>query len=240
MPHTERSSDVQEVHGEHALEFGIGGLVAVLLGALFIYYQGTLFVLGILLAVGGTASLGYAIYCYQQIKKVPSFSIACPYCHGKNVFTEEPQEDETCVQCHRLMPIVKGRLLRVSQVRCGFCGTLNYYSEKSVGLLCEECDREIPIAVSDGMATEATHKFAAKTDDKRYELILTETGHKNEQLIQHLQHLLALNRNQVKDMIAAVPCTLLTNVPRMKAELVQKDLAKFEGKTDIIELSRMN
>lgn len=238
MPHTQRSSDVIEVHGEHALVAAIGGVVALLLGALFIYYKGMLMILGYLLAVGGIGGIAYAIYCYSQIKKVPVSHISCPYCHAKNTFVDVPKDDETCTECHRLMPIINGRVLRVSQVRCGFCGTLNYYSEKSVGLICEQCDREIPIAVSDaGGGSDAAHTYSFKQDDKKYELVLIATGHKNEQLISHLQHLLALNRNQVKDMLVNLPCTLLTGVPRLKAEMVQKDIAKFEGACDIREAS---
>jgi len=234
MDHPKRTSDVVEERGGAAILYGAGGLFALLFGAVLIYYQGSLVYLGWLLALGGVASLVYAVMCYRTIKEVGHALITCPYCHAKNEFMDVPEDDETCRECHRLMPIVRGVVLKVSQVRCGFCNALNYYSEKSVGLICEQCDREIPIA-SSGDASAATHKYSFHQDDKRYDIYLTGTGHKDEQLIGHLQKVLALNRNQVKQMIGELPCLLLTGVPKLKAELLQKDLRPFEGTTDIRE-----
>ncbi len=238
MSSVQRRSDVVEVHGEHLLEFGIGAAVGLLLGGLLTYYGGSLKYLGILILLAGIGAAGYAIYCFVQIKKVPpGYVVACPYCHGKNAYMEQPTRDVSCSHCHRMIAIVGGRLLQVNQVRCGFCNALNYYSEKSVGLLCESCDREIPIAVtSELQATEAAHRFSKQDDDKKYDLVLTATGHKNEQLINYLQHLLALNRNQVKQMIADVPTVVLHNVPHLKADLVMKELAKWEGKAESREV----
>ncbi len=235
MSRVERSSDLIEQHGEHVLEFGVGGLVALVLGGLMIYYQGLLLYLGVLLVLGGVAAIGYAGREYSELKKVPvGATISCPYCHAKNIFAAVPEDDETCRECHRLMPIVQGTVLKVAQVRCGFCNTLNYYSEKSVGLICESCDREIPIATT-GEACAAAHHYSFKQDDKKYDLVLTASGTKNEQLIQALQHLLALNRNQVKEILQQLPCTLMSGVPRLKAEMIQKDLAKVDAKTETIE-----
>lgn len=237
MAQIQRSSDVAEIHGEHALEFGIGAVVALVLGGLMIYYQGMLMVLGFLLVAGGLAAAVYTGICISKAKSVVQHALTCPYCHGKNSFTEKPMSDVTCVECHRLIPIEDGRILRVSQVRCGFCNTLNYYSEKSVGLLCEECDREIPIAVTDpSRQNEAAHAFSYRSDDKHYDVQMISYAHKNEQqVLAYIQHLLALNRNQVKEMMTSLPCTLLVGVPRMKAELIQKDLARLDAAVDYSE-----
>ncbi|MBL8040508.1 MAG: hypothetical protein JNM04_04085 [Chthonomonas sp.] len=235
MPTVTRSSDVVEAYGERALIFGLSGLAAAVLGGLLLKYQ-SMIALGWLLLPGGLVAIGYAIYVATQIKSVAGHAITCPYCHAKNAFTEKPTSDVRCDECNRQMPIVDGVLLRVSQVRCGFCNTLNYYSEKSVGLICENCDREIPIANESGATiNRAATSFAYKEDTKHYDVILTATGHKNELLINYLQHLLALNRNQVKQMIADLPCTVLVGVTHLKAEMVTKELAKFEGTTEIPE-----
>ncbi|MBS1706413.1 MAG: hypothetical protein JST40_11090 [Armatimonadetes bacterium] len=237
MSQVQRRSDVVETYSVLMLQYGIGGVVAVLLGGLMVYYRGMLMYLGILLLLAGLAALGYAIFCYNECRKVPPGTvISCPYCHAKNTYTDTPADDQTCTECHRLMPIVEGRVLRVSQVRCGFCNTLNYYSEKSVGLICESCDREIPIAVAEGQSgSAAAHTYSFKQDTARYDLVLREGNAKSEQLIQHLQHLLALNRNQVKEILGNLPATLLTGIPRMKAEMLQKDLSHMDAVAEFSE-----
>jgi hypothetical protein len=111
------------------------------------------------------------------------------------------------------------------QVRCGFCNTLNYYSPKTEVLLCEDCNREVPISLDDSH-TPKHIAFARRDDDKLYELVLVSNGgRKTEDLISALQHMLALNRNQVKQMLDELPVTLLTGIPRMKAEMLQTQLS---------------
>lgn len=231
---TQRSSDVVEIHSERALSAGLAGLVAIALGALFIYYKGMLLYLGWLLAVGGAAAVVYAIYCAMQVRKVTFVKIACPYCSASNSLTEHPEKDFSCVSCHRMIPVRNGHVLPVQQVRCGFCGHLNYYNETSVGLICESCDREIPIAVAEG--TDTSKKFfqayTHKDDDQVYELVLISYGHKTEEVINTLQHMLALNRNQVKAMLEDLPVTLLTGIPRKKAEMLKAQLATHDAAAD--------
>lgn len=239
MPQVQRSSDVVETHAEHALAFGIGAVVALALGGLFIYYQGMLTLLGYLLVLGGLAAGGYAVYCALQIRKVTTFKVECPMCHATNVFLEQPMSDVSCRDCHRLIPIVDGRVLRVYQVRCGFCNRLNYYSDKSPGLICEECDREIPLATSGAaQPPKAFTTYARHDDDKAYDLVLIAQGHKTEELISCLQHMLALNRNQVKDILTSLPATLMTGIPRKKAEMLAAQISLHEAAAEIVETAQ--
>lgn len=225
-----RSSDIIEGHSEKALTYGISGVVAIALGALMIYYHGLLLYVGYILTLGGLAAVIYAIYCAMQVRKVPSVTLVCPYCSAKNTLTAQPERDFSCTSCHRLIPVEDGKMLPVYQVRCGFCNHLNYYSPKSIGLICEECDREIPIANEGrGGGEKIFAHYAHHDDDKLYELVLTGQGHKTEELIQCLQHMLALNRNQVKDMLASLPVTLLTGIPRKKAEMLSAQLTLHDG-----------
>jgi 4'-phosphopantetheinyl transferase EntD len=48
--------------------------------------------------------------------------------------------------------------------------------------------------------------------------------------------MLALNRNQVKQMLEEVPITLLTGIPRMKAEMLQAQLAAHQAHAQAIPL----
>lgn len=239
MPKVQRSTDVIEIHSERALSFGLVGLVLLAFGGLLIYYQGMFVVLGYLLAAGGLGAVGYSIYCGLQIRKVHSTHVACPYCEAVNPLTEKPEEDFSCVGCHRMIHVVNGRILPVFQVRCGFCNHLNYYSETSVGLICEECDREIPIAASEGNQKAFFRAYTQQEDVQLYELTLVSYGHKTEELISCLQHMLALNRNQVKDLLAELPQTLLTGIPRKKAEILASQLSLHEAAAEFHPVARV-
>jgi hypothetical protein len=236
MAEVRRSSDVVEAQAERALTFGIGGVVAVLIGIPVLIYFSALVGLAWALIVGGLGAIGYAGYCLLQVRKVPSVLILCPFCRAKNKLTEQPSKDFTCFECHRSIPVQDGRVLRVFQVKCGFCGSLNYYSEKSVGLICESCDREIPLATESGeLATRAFRTYTQRDDDKTYDLVLIAAGHKTEEMIGTLQHMLALNRNQVKEMLLELPVTLLQGIPRRKAEMLQAQLAVLGAAADFRE-----
>jgi len=195
-----------------------------------------LMTLGFLLLAFGFVSVSYAIWVALQVRKVVHIKAECPYCQGKNVLTAAPESDFTCTHCHRSIPVVDGRFLKVFQVRCGFCNELAYYSEKSVGLICENCDRVIPIATEDGAAPAKNFgAFARKDDDRPYDLVLLAPGHKGEELVACLQSMLALNRNQVKQMLTELPVTLLSGVPKRKADMLAAQIAMHDGAADVVE-----
>ncbi len=223
----ERSSDVVEQFGMRALVAGLLGVISLIIAGVLFAFRGDGSTIGLIavLGIAGVGSLGYAIYEWTQIKKVASVVVVCPYCQFKNRMTDQPRADFACGSCYRMIPVAPdGQILGVSQVRCGFCNHLNYYSAKTEVLLCEDCNREVPISVEDGH-TPKHIAYARRDDDNLYELVLlSHGGHKTEELISALQHMLALNRNQVKQLLDELPVTLLTGIPRMKAEVLQAQL----------------
>lgn len=237
MPTVQRSSDVVEAHSERAVMAGIGGAIVLALGlVLFIYRgSGTFTVLSVMLLTGGAAAIFYAIYCVLQTRKVTHYEVVCPYCSSKVNLLTAPDRDVSCRSCLRMIPIVDGKPIKVTQVRCGYCNSLNYYSDKTIGLLCEECNHEIPIARADGQMGHS--RFAVVDDDKTYELRLVAFEHATEDLISTLQQALALNRNQVKQMLEELPCTLLTGIPRKKAEMLSAQLNLHGASCQFVPLS---
>ncbi len=231
-----RSSDIVEQYSVRAFGGGIGGLVALALAVTLFVYQGSGALIGLVavLAFAGLAGIGYAIYNIAESRKVTDVGVGCPYCQYKNHLTTTPEKDFTCSGCHRLIPVVDGKPIPVQQVRCGYCNTLNYYSAKSEVLLCEDCNREIPIAVDDAHRTKRLAPGYAKVDDTNtYDLVfVSHDGHHLESLIGALQHMLALNRNQVKQLLEECPVTLLSGIPRMKAEMLQAQLAVHGATAD--------
>lgn len=227
----QRSSDIVEQFGMKAIVAGIGGVLFLAVGILFWLYRGggATGPLAIILILIGLGLLAYAIYEAMQIRKVASFVAECSYCHHKNRLSEAVSKDFLCAACYRMVPVQDGRILKVQQVRCGFCNELNYYSERNQVLLCESCNHEIPLA-TDGDGPQKHSVFAVKEDNALYELVLTgHDGHHTEDLIQCLQSMLALNRNHVKQMFEETPVVLLSGIPRMKAELLQAQLATHGG-----------
>lgn len=225
MPTVQRSSDVVEAHSEKAVMAGIGGAILLVIGLILFLFRGDgmFTILSVMLLTGGAAAVFYAVYCGLQTRKVTNFEVVCPYCSSKINLLSAPDHDVSCRSCLRMIPIVDGKPIKVTQVRCGYCNALNYYSEKTIGLLCEECNHEIPIARADGQMGHS--RFAVVDDDKTYELRLIAFDHATEELISSLQQSLALNRNQVKQILEELPCTLLTGIPKRKAEMLSAQLS---------------
>ncbi|MBS1709761.1 MAG: ribosomal protein L7/L12 [Armatimonadetes bacterium] len=225
MAEAQRSSDLKEVFVQRAILAGVPGIIGVGIGIVILAYFQIWLVLGLMILAASIAAIVYAVVQYRKTKDIPDFSLDCPYCSKKNHLVEQPMSDIRCVHCNRMVPIFEGRMLRVFQVRCGFCNTLNFYSEKSTGLICEECDRVIPIATDDESGpSKAFSTYAARDDNSAYDLTLNEAGTKHEEVINCLQHMLALNRNQVKQILDELPVVLLSGIPRKKAEMLKAQL----------------
>lgn len=240
MPRVIRVSDVIEIHAERAIYYGGGGLFLSGVAGFLLYYSGRshMFVpLATILLVIGVPLIGFAGYLGFQTRDVKGKPIQCPFCEAINEVLHDPEEDFSCVSCHRMIPVQDGSVLAVSQVRCGFCNELNYFSEKTEALLCEKCNHEIPLARDDNSPKKVIPTGYAVVDDEAfYELVLVGQGHKEEELIQALQHMLALNRNQVKQMLSELPVTLLTGITRRKAEMLKAQLSLYEGEVEFRQM----
>jgi ribosomal protein S27E len=216
---------------EKAFFFGGGGICAIALGTVLYAYKGDGMLLGLIYILWaiGAVSTGLAIYSLFGIRAVQNHDVDCPYCSQKNVLTESPKEDFTCEHCSLLIPVKDGKVLPVFQVRCGFCNHLVYYNEKSEALICDNCDREIPIHTTGESHRSLPKSFTIHDDPNVYELILVDSGPKTEEMIDVLQKMLALNRSQVKQIMTETPITLLTGITIKKAEMLQTQLAVHEA-----------
>lgn len=232
MPRVIRSTDIVESIAEKALFYAFGGIFGLAFGYLLYYYRGEGWLIGLawVLMLGGGAAIVISVYSALQVRKVTNLVVRCPFCEAVNQLLSTPEEDFNCVSCNRMIPIDGGKVMAVDQVRCGFCNSLNFYCAKTEILLCEECNHEIPIAQQDGRPTKKLPSgFAVTEDVQTYELQLVAIAHRSEELITCLQHMLALNRNQVKQMFEELPVTLLTGIPRKKAEMLSAQLAAHDA-----------
>jgi ribosomal protein L7/L12/ribosomal protein S27E len=232
----ERSGNLREKATQKALMAGVPGLILFIIGFLMVFvYPGELG-RGIAFVIFGAGIVGVAaaIYFVVQMRTITEFSIKCPFCSGKNTFLQSPQSDVRCVSCDRQIPIDNGKILAVDEVRCGFCNTLNWYNEKTVGLFCESCGRVIPISVDEGEeGVFALEKFGLQDDNTKYDIYLGKDHQNKEALIGELQRLLSTNRAVVKDLMDAAPVKILEGVPRRKAERIAKDIMDVGGYAEI-------
>lgn len=244
MPRAKRRWDVIEIHAEQGLTYWFGTIVLGGMAWFLLYFrgEGTFVPLSIVLIIIALILLVAGGKKAVDIKKTLRHDVICPYCEFENELAEAPSGDFVCQNCQRMIPIEGGTPIDVSQVRCGYCNELNYFSEKTEFLICEVCNHQIPID------TEASRKatgerrvaqsFAVQSDENVYEFILVAHGHKTEELIDVLQRMLALNRNQVKQMLQELPVTLLTGITRTKAEMLQAQLAIHEAATEFRPMSQ--
>lgn len=240
---TVKTSDVIEERSEVALEYVLGGIVVLLLGLLLFRYNDYKYgeyikVASYVFIAAGIASAAYGFSRAWKVREVPGIGVECCYCKKINKVTEAPTSDFLCGYCNRSIPILDGTVMPVFQVRCGYCNELNYYNAKTEVLICEKCDHEIPIAQEEGKAKKHLPRgFVVQEDPNLYDLVLVETGPKSEELIPVLQHMLALNRKQVKEIMEEVPAVLLTGITFKKAEMLAAQLAAHDAKAQYNAIS---
>lgn len=226
----------KEAIASEGIPYIAGAVLLLIVAAVMAYYTnlqtGAVIPVAYVLIVIALALGAYGAYRMTRIKHIQEFKMECPFCQTVNVLTAMPKDDFRCVHCNREVPVEDGTVLAVYQVRCGFCNALNYYSDKSTGLICEECDRAIPIATDEGThAKKVFENFTIHDDDQPYDLVLL-SAPKSEEMISCLQQMLALNRNQVKDLLEELPQTLLTGIPKKKAQLLTTQISIHKGKAE--------
>jgi ribosomal protein L7/L12 len=244
MAKPEKRSDVIEIHWEQAIVWGIVGLFLLVIGLLLYRYGAVesitkgeegfkvdpvpwvdLRSVSWLFFAAAPLLFAYAVYRALASRKEPIYTAACSYCGYEMVFVEPPQDDFVCDECHRRVPVKDGRVLEVTGVTCGYCGALNYMSEKTEVLICEKCDREIPLLDPEtGEMRHVPKGFARVDDESVYELVLVDVGRDREEVITSLQHMLGLTRPQVKDLLEELPVVLLRGINRRKAEMLRAQL----------------
>jgi hypothetical protein len=229
-----RRTDITESLTEKGLYWSGATLLGIIVGFLIWNYSGRGTIQLVIWLLISIVPLFLAISQFSKASKVPRFSARCPYCNGASVFIAPPTEDFTCIECHRKVAVDNGRILSIIEVKCGFCGSLQRFSERTEVALCEECNHEIPLASSEtGQMKHLAKGMAVEEDPRHYDLILIAPGGQLDPLLNKLQSILALNRNQVKELLNTLPTTLLTGIPKRKATLLQEQLKEVGAATDV-------
>jgi hypothetical protein len=229
-----RQSDIAEADTERGLYWLGATIIAAIIGFIIHRYGGSVAIVGTIILCISPLGLIMAGVQFYKAKHVPGAKVKCPFCGEASAFLEVPQQDFTCAFCHRRVAVEDGRILGVIEVRCGACGALQKVSERTEVALCEECNHEIPLASSEtGHMRHIPVGLAADDDTRPYNLVLVAPGTNVEQLITELQRILAMNRNQVKEVLQVLPATLLKGIPKRKARLLQEQLRGLGAAADI-------
>ncbi len=142
MSEPSRATDIVEQNTSQALMAGIVAIICLILGIVFVAY-GTLAIAGYLLIGIAVGCLGFAVVRIVQNKQIPVEKLTCPYCQFSNALTGKPEKDVMCRSCQRMIPIENGIVLPTYRIKCEHCQTENFFSKRSLKLICEDCGKEI-------------------------------------------------------------------------------------------------
>ena len=142
MDQPTRADDVVEQNTSQAVIAGVVALICLILGGVFISY-GSLAIAGWLLVGIGTALVIFAVVKLVQNKQIPVEKLGCPYCQFQNTLTSKPEKDIMCRSCGRMVPIENGVILPTYHIKCESCAKENFFSRRTIKLICEECGKEI-------------------------------------------------------------------------------------------------
>lgn len=136
-----RASDVVEQNTTHAAISGGIAVVCLILGVVFFSY-GAVPLAIVLFVISAGCGVFAGIRLFQN-SQVPIERVACPYCQHVNALTGAPQGDFTCQKCLRRVPVENGVVMPVYKVPCEHCQTPNFFSRRTIKLICEECGKEV-------------------------------------------------------------------------------------------------
>ncbi|MBN8691131.1 MAG: hypothetical protein J0L72_10145 [Armatimonadetes bacterium] len=143
MSDIKRASDLIEINMQQAAMAGGGAVLCLLIGVPMVAYQSSLMILGWLLIGFATIAIVFAIIKMVASKSIPVERVQCPYCQQLNALTGKPTSEFTCMHCLRLVPFENGLMLPVYKVNCESCQKQNFFSKKTIKLICEDCGKEI-------------------------------------------------------------------------------------------------
>ncbi|MCC6687113.1 MAG: hypothetical protein IT205_09005 [Fimbriimonadaceae bacterium] len=142
MDQPTRADDVVEQNTSQAVIAGVLAALCLILGIVFIAY-GSLSLAGWVLVTIGLALTVFAAFRLIQNKQIPIEKLGCPYCQFQNTLTAKPEKDIMCRSCGRMIPIENGVILPTYHIKCKECGKDNFFSRRTIKLICEDCGKEV-------------------------------------------------------------------------------------------------
>lgn len=167
-----------------ALQFGGAGLALLLVGAIFYYFTNLSAdattadnarktsnfkaaetapaggvtagrILGGLLILGGAGLGSVGLYRGIQARNLPAVPFFCPYCNGKNLFTQRPHTDFDCEHCNRLVHFTNGEASPVRAVECMKCHAQHRVPVTLARYVCDKCNALMDLSVEAAPTSDA-------------------------------------------------------------------------------------
>ena len=181
-------------------------------------------VFGGLLIVGGAGLGSLGLYRGMQTRNLPAVPFFCPYCNGKNLFTERPRADFDCELCNRTVHFVSGEPAAVRAVECGNCHAQHRVSVTQARYVCDNCNALMDLSAeptpANAAQTAASNGAAAPP---QYDVVLTSFDPEClSELAAMVQNLLAVNAEEASRLLdtlsAESPIVAGYSLPERRAE----------------------
>lgn len=230
--------EVQENTWTQASGKIIAGLIVFLVAGSLIYlaqfpFRGNDAALSIarvvcgLIAFGGLALVGSAIYTGVQARTIPGVGCECPYCDKVIRFESEPTQSFDCEFCNRTVHFEAGVPIPVRTINCPFCHTDHRVAINVLRYVCDNCNRPLELAAQVAGARAPAAGQEAATSNFDVLLIAADRRHEIE-IAMKLQNILVVNLPEARRLMAAAsttsPLIVSHGVPQRKAEALRRQL----------------
>jgi DNA-directed RNA polymerase subunit RPC12/RpoP len=142
------AGNVNKIREESVAQATIGGIVglifAILAGVVFAYSGGSAPFVWVS-AVIAAGCIGFAIYKFIQLSNIETTPAPCSYCKRINTLVGGIEKDFVCQHCNRLVPVQDGKIMPVLPIECEHCNAKNFFSMRSIKLICDACGRDIKL-----------------------------------------------------------------------------------------------
>ena len=110
--------------------------------------------LGGLLIAGGAGLGCLGLYRGIQTRALPAIPFFCPYCNGKNLFTQRPRTDFDCEHCNRTVHFSDGEPSAVRAVECMNCHAQHRVPVTLARYVCDKCNALMDLSAESAPASQ--------------------------------------------------------------------------------------
>ena len=178
-------------------------------------------VLGGLLILSGAGLGSLGLYRGMQTRNLPAIPFFCPYCNGKNLFTQRPKADFDCEHCNRTVHFIDGEPAAVRAVECMNCHAQHRVSVTLSRYVCDNCNALMDLSAE--APTAAVHASAVTAAQPQFDLVLTSFDPEcKAELAAMVQNLLVVSVEEATRLLDTVsmdsPLTAGYGLPERRAE----------------------
>lgn len=178
--------------------------------------------LGGLLILGGAGLGSLGLYRGIRTRSLPAIPFFCPYCNGKNLFTQRPHTDFDCEHCNRTVHFTNGEPTAVRAVECMNCHAQHRVSVTQARYVCDNCNALMDLSAETPSAS-AANAPAGTAAQPQFDLVLTSFDPEcKAELAAIVQNLLVVSVEEASRLLDTIspdsPLTAGYGLPERRAE----------------------